>query len=48
MQILTILVKSSYDALYTNDDAGDQARKKDMESKFVQLQLGPTWYMIGA
>jgi len=31
----------AYDALYRKDDAGDQARKKVMESKFVQLQLGP-------
>ena len=31
----------AYDALYRKDDAGDQARKKVMESKFVELQLGP-------
>ena len=31
----------AYDALYRKDDAGDQARKKVMESKFVQAQLGP-------
>ena len=31
----------AYDALYRKDDAGDLARKKVMESKFVQLQLGP-------
>jgi len=35
------LGKGAYDALYRKDDAGDQARKKVMESKFVQLQLGP-------
>ena len=31
----------AYDALYRKDDAGDQARKKVMESKFVQAQIGP-------
>ena len=35
------LGKGAYDALYRKDDAGDQARKKVMESKFIQLQLGP-------
>jgi hypothetical protein len=35
------LGKGAYDALYRKDDAGDQARKKVMESKFVQAQLGP-------
>ena len=35
------LGKGSYDALYRKDEAGDKARKKVMESKFVQAQIGP-------
>ena len=31
----------AYDALYRKDEAGDKARKKIMESKFVQAQIGP-------
>ena len=36
------LGKGSYDALYRKDEAGDKARKKVMESKFVQAQIGPS------
>jgi len=35
------LGKGSYDALYRKDEAGDKARKKVMDSKFVQAQIGP-------
>ena len=35
------LGKGSYDALYRKDEAGDKARKKVMDSKLVQLQMGP-------
>ena len=35
------LGKGSYDALYRKDEAGDKARKKVLESKFVQAQIGP-------
>ena len=35
----------AYDALYRKDDVGDKARKKVMESKFVQASLGP-WHGI--
>ena len=31
----------AYDALYREDDAGDKARKKVMDSKLVQTALGP-------
>ncbi len=31
----------AYDAMYRKDDAGDKARKKVMESKFVQASIGP-------
>jgi hypothetical protein len=35
------LGKGSYDALYRDDEAGEKARKKVMENKLVQAQLGP-------
>ena len=35
------LGKGGYDALYRDDEAGEKARKKVMESKLVQAQLGP-------
>ena len=35
------LGKGAYDALYRKDEAGDKARKKVMDSKLVQLQMGP-------
>jgi len=35
------LGKGAYDALYRKDEAGDKARKKVMDSKFVQAQIGP-------
>ena len=35
------LGKGAYDALYRDDEAGEKARKKVMENKFVQAQLGP-------
>ena len=38
---LNFLGKGSYDALYRDDEAGEKARKKVLESKFVQAQLGP-------
>jgi hypothetical protein len=35
------LGKGAYDALYRKDEAGDKARKKVLDSKLVQLQMGP-------
>ena len=35
------LGKGAYDALYRKDEAGDKARKKVMDSKLVQAQIGP-------
>ena len=35
------LGKGSYDALYRKDETGDKARKKVLESKLVQAQIGP-------
>ena len=38
---LNFLGNGAYDALYRKDDAGDKARKKVMDSKLVQAQVGP-------
>ena len=32
--------KGGYDAMYRKDEAGDKARKKVLENKFVQAQIG--------